>query len=77
MIKKTKIKNDLSIDKKNQNKLIQFQYIQILSDTNKDVDAWYNQMKAWIIIYQITDEEEILIIVNLKWLVKVSIVLMH
>ena len=66
MIKKTKIKNDLSIDKKNQNKLIQFQYIQILSDTNKDVDAWYNQMKAWIIIYQITDEEEILIIVNLK-----------
>jgi len=66
LIKKTKIKNDLSIDKKNQNKLIQFQYIQILSDTNKDVDAWYNQMKAWIIIYQITDEEEILIIVNLK-----------
>ena len=51
---------------KNQNKLTQFQCIQVLSDTNKDVDAWYNQMKAWIIIYQITDEEEILIIVNLK-----------
>jgi len=24
------------------NKLMQFQCIQILSDTNKDVDVWYN-----------------------------------
>jgi len=56
---------------------MQFQCIQILSDTNKDVDAWYNQMKAWITLYQITDEKEIFNNCNLKRLVKVSIVLMH
>jgi len=33
--------------------------IQILSDKNKDVNAWYNQIKAWITPYQITNEEEI------------------
>jgi len=38
---------------------MQFQCIQVLSDSNKDVDAWYNQMKAWITLYQITDEKEI------------------
>jgi len=43
----------------NQNNLMLFQCIQILSDTNKDIDVWYNQMRAWITLYHIKDEEEI------------------
>jgi len=33
------------------NKLMQFQCIQILSDTNKDVDVLYNQIKTLFIIF--------------------------
>jgi hypothetical protein len=54
-----KVKNMTEELIKNQNKLMQFQCIQVLSDSNKDVDAWYNQMKAWITFYQVTDEKEI------------------
>jgi len=33
------------------NKLMQFQFIQILSDTNKDVDVWYNQINTLFFIF--------------------------
>jgi len=56
---RNKVKNMTGELIKNQNKLMQFQCIQVHSNTNKDVDAWYNQMKAWITNYQITNEEEI------------------
>lgn len=42
-----------------QNKILVFQCIQPLTDTNNDVDSWYTHMNSWRNIHQVTDPKEL------------------